>query len=144
MAAREKQLSCPSAPENLPDSKVFGLVVDSTGPVRVGYLDKQAIAHLSAGLEPTPARLDRTSARFSAACQESKCGHFVNERCSLSKKIVTFMPVVLDALPRCAIRSTCRWFSEEREQACLRCPQVVTVSSLNEPKVGVPFVAHSA
>ena len=33
---------------------------------------------------------------------------------------------VVGALPRCAIRPTCRWFRQEGREACLRCPQVAT------------------
>ena len=33
---------------------------------------------------------------------------------------------VVDTLPPCQIRSTCRWFAEQGRQVCLRCPQVIT------------------
>jgi hypothetical protein len=139
MDTRDWPLSCPSASEQLPDSKVFALVVDAEGPIRLGYLDPQAVESLPVALDHTQAILGRTNARFTAACQESRCGNFSSGRCSLSKKIVTHLSPVVDALPKCAIRSTCRWFFEERGEACLRCPQVVTVSFSTEPHIGVPL-----
>lgn len=139
MAAHERQLLCPSASEALPGSKVFGLIIEVSGPIRVGYLDKQARAELASRDAAVQVPLDRTNARFSALCQEGKCGNFGDGRCNLSREIVQVLPVVLDELPKCSIRSMCRWFSEEREQACLRCPQIATVSSESEFGVGVPL-----
>ena len=34
---------------------------------------------------------------------------------------------VVDALPSCSIRNTCRWFADQERAACVRCPQVVTL-----------------
>jgi hypothetical protein len=41
-------------------------------------------------------------------------------------RIVNILPAVVDALPVCLIRSTCRWYEQEGHSACVRCPQVVT------------------
>jgi hypothetical protein len=42
--------------------------------------------------------------------------------------VVQILPVVVDALPPCTIRNNCRWFSQEGEAACKRCPEITTVS----------------
>jgi hypothetical protein len=139
MRVREDLLSCPSASEHLDGAQVFALIVDQHGPVRLGYLEPEAMQSLPAEVEHSRALLNRTNARFAAPCQEGKCGNFVDGRCGLSRKIVNLLPPVLDTLPKCAIRSTCRWFFEERAEACLRCPQVVTVSSSTDPSIGVPL-----
>jgi hypothetical protein len=36
------------------------------------------------------------------------------------------LPAVVDVLPICTIRASCRWYAQEGRDACLRCPQVVT------------------
>jgi hypothetical protein len=64
--------------------------------------------------------------RFAGACEERKCTHFDGANCQLATRIVRILDEVVDALPRCAIRPTCRWYAQEGRPACLRCPQVVT------------------
>ena len=39
-----------------------------------------------------------------------------------------------DELPPGTIRATCRWFAENRAAACVRCPQVVTLSPTRSSK----------
>ena len=65
--------------------------------------------------------------RLSATCATHKCPHFDGADCQLATRIVTMRPPV-DALPPCIIRKDCRWFSQEGGAACLRCPQVTTVT----------------
>jgi hypothetical protein len=43
-----------------------------------------------------------------------------------AQRIVEGLAPVVNALPPCQIRPTCRWFRQEGRNACLRCPQVVT------------------
>jgi hypothetical protein len=38
------------------------------------------------------------------------------------------MPPVVEALPPCIIRKECRWYSQEGQVACTRCPGITTVS----------------
>lgn len=66
--------------------------------------------------------------RFAAPCVCSGCAHFAAEasKCRLVEKVVRWMPVVVERLPACAIRPSCRWWQQEGRAACLRCPQVVT------------------
>src|SRR5439155_9180736 len=66
--------------------------------------------------------------RLAARCEEQHCVHFDGSRCKLATRIVHMLPAVVDALPPCLIRRTCRWFQQEGKEACLRCPQVVTES----------------
>jgi len=134
-----QKLKCPSASKHIPGSKVFGLIIDDPGLVRTAYLDSEAEEALASASLAADMHLDRTNARFSADCQEGKCGNFVDHRCKISRNLVDFLQPVVDALPRCTIRPTCRWFSEEREHACFRCPQVATISRQNKPEVGIQF-----
>ena len=66
--------------------------------------------------------------RLSATCATHKCPHFDGADCQLATRIVTLRPPAVDALPPCIIRKDCRWFSQEGGAACLRCPQVTTVT----------------
>jgi len=64
--------------------------------------------------------------RIAATCVEGACKHFKGNACSLAQRIAEGAPVVVNALPACQIRSTCRWFRQEGKAACFRCPQVMT------------------
>jgi hypothetical protein len=54
------------------------------------------------------------------------CKHFDDGACSLVKRVVAAFNPVVNGVPPCRIRPTCRWFRQEGRDACLRCPQVVT------------------
>jgi hypothetical protein len=64
--------------------------------------------------------------RFAAPCARSLCPHFADEQCHLAQRVRRMLPVVSDELPYCTIRSECRWWQQEGQDACHRCPQVVT------------------
>ena len=71
---------------------------------------------------------DITSARVkSMHCEKSACGHFSGDNCSLGRRVKSGLPPVVDALPSCLIRPSCRWYAEQGGEVCLRCPQVVTM-----------------
>src|SRR5215468_6657421 len=59
---------------------------------------------------------------------EHKCPHFDGANCQLATRVVRILPAVVDRLPACVIRKECRWFSQEGEAACKRCPEITTVS----------------
>jgi len=67
--------------------------------------------------------------RIAAPCAGGSCKHFKDNNCSLAKRIVEGIAPVVNGLPPCQIRSTCRWFRQEGREACFRCPQVVTDKS---------------
>jgi hypothetical protein len=64
--------------------------------------------------------------RIAAPCAMTGCKHFEGNACKLAQRIVEGLPSVVNALPPCQIRPTCRWFRQEGRNACLRCPQVIT------------------
>jgi hypothetical protein len=64
--------------------------------------------------------------RMAGHCEESRCTHFDGVNCKLATRIVQILPAVVDVLPACLIRASCRWHTQEGKPACLRCPQVVT------------------
>jgi hypothetical protein len=64
--------------------------------------------------------------RFASPCQTGKCPHFRSEACQLAVRSVDLLEAVTDELPKCSVRSRCRWFRQEGASICKRCPQVVT------------------
>jgi hypothetical protein len=121
----ERVLYCPSSRPEQEGALVFGLVVGTGDAPEVAYLDEPVpfsaeLLKLADGLEPTEVF------RATSRCAQSKCRHYSGSHCSLGERIVETRPVVTQTLPPCAIRSECRWFAEQRAQACVRCPQIVT------------------
>jgi hypothetical protein len=118
--------SCPSAQPDMEGARVFGLVTGTPEEPRIAFLKKDAVvtrammARLD-GLDPTHVF------RFAARCEESRCVHFDGARCQLARRIVDQLDPVVDALPPCLIRPTCRWHAEQGAAACHRCPQVTTM-----------------
>src|SRR5262245_21243260 len=116
---------CPSAQPEMEGSVVFGLVGGTVAEPRLRYLDQpqpvtNGLLALSQPVEPTEVF------RFAAPCAGSRCQHFDGKDCRLVKKIVRLIPAVVDFLPPCRLRPTCRWWQQEGRAACLRCPLIVT------------------
>ncbi len=68
--------------------------------------------------------------RFADACVQESCEHWTGRHCSLIGRLINARPDTVPEesrglLPRCAIRSDCRWFAQEGAQACSVCPIVV-------------------
>jgi hypothetical protein len=123
---------CPSAQPGMENCRVLGVVLESAlqegkPAPRIVYLNEllpatNDVLALSAPLKPTEVY------RLSATCAEHKCPHFDGADCRLATRIVKILPAVVEALPPCAIRKDCRWYSQEGAAACRRCPEITTVS----------------
>ena len=119
------KLLCPSVQPRGKNSVIFGVVGGTDEAPRVEYL-KQLVCvtddspELRALVEPTEIF------RFAATCSANACQHFDGSFCRLVSKTVIFLAEVVQELPRCQIRSNCRWWQQEGKAACRRCPQVVT------------------
>lgn len=118
--------TCPSA-TCAPGAKLIGVV---GGDGRVKHLrtplavDEGFVATARAQGEPE-ARM-----RFATPCASGSCGHWTGEACGLITRVLERIEAAADAapaerLPGCAIRSSCRWFSQEGRTACLSCDLVV-------------------
>lgn len=125
MAHQPTDYSCPSAQPDMPDARVFGVVLGDVAEPRVAYLEK--------GVAVTPEMLERTGGvsptrvlRFAGACANSACGQFKDGGCRLGKDILKELAPAVDRVPPCTIRATCRWFAENGPDICLRCARVVT------------------
>ena len=69
--------------------------------------------------------------RFAAPCVTSSCAHWSGARCGvvdLALSVAESSPedpaASSEPLPRCAIRSQCRWFAQRGRDACRVCPSV--------------------
>ena len=119
-----KHIDCPSAPVTGQDPRIFGMMTGTPGAVRLGYLTEAlpVTEDLIALAGPNdPASVFRIAAR----CATGGCKHWKDNGCSLAERVVEGLPVVVNALPACQIRSTCRWFRQKGKDACLRCPGII-------------------
>ena len=68
--------------------------------------------------------------RFAQPCIESGCANWVGDHCDVIEQAVQSsklqQPIAGNRpLPRCSIRTACRWFAQRGAQACAVCPLVV-------------------
>jgi hypothetical protein len=126
--ASSKQIDCPSAQATAEGARIFGVMTGTPEAHRVGYLTEampvsDQLLALAGPAKPTQLF------RIAAPCANGGCKHFAANTCTLAQRIVAGIPAVVNALPACQIRSTCRWFRQEGREACFRCPQVMTDKS---------------
>lgn len=125
ISANKNPLLCPSAPPEMGNTIVFGVISGTVEAPRVTYLKKgqsvtEELMALSESVEPTEVF------RIATSCATKKCQHFDGKNCRLATRIVQKLPTVVDELPSCVVRGSCRWWKQEGKAACLRCPQVIT------------------
>jgi hypothetical protein len=111
----------------MPRSRLLGVIQEYAGERRLAYLDRpepvtDELLQLSGGEPPT------RIFRFAAPCVENGCSHFDGESCRLATRVVRRLPAAVDEPPDCALREACRWWRQEGDAACLRCPMIVTES----------------
>jgi hypothetical protein len=124
-ATPSSELSCPSTTARDPDARVFGVVLGGAETPEIAYLPQPV--PLSSIDAPLPPDVQPTEIyRLAGQCVKSSCQHYSGTHCRLGEHVATTLDAVTRALPPCSIRHECRWFHEQRAQACLRCPQVVT------------------
>jgi hypothetical protein len=128
MSMSEQEYSCPSSQPTVEGAQIFGIIG--------GTVDRPHASYLKKGVEVTPDLIEQVGDidpkrvfRFSGQCMNSACGQFRNGQCRLGQDIVRMLKPVVEQLPACTIRATCRWYAENGRDACLRCPQVVTTTT---------------
>lgn len=127
MSSDKPQTLCPSAQHHEAGARVFAVVGGTLEEPSVSYLDQplpmtQSLIDMAAPVDPAEVF------RITAPCAGTGCSHFndTQHTCRLATRTVALAPVVVSKPPRCAIRASCMWWSQEGVSACLRCPQVVT------------------
>jgi hypothetical protein len=116
---------CPSAQPGMNELQLIGVVTFDEDAPRVAYLNETVPVTEELLASARPAE-PREVFRMAGHCEELRCTHFDGVNCKLAARIVQILPAVVDALPACLIRASCRWYTQEGKPACLRCPQVVT------------------
>jgi hypothetical protein len=103
-------------------------LVDSSG--KVGYLTPAMTID-----EGFVARARRSGSpekrfRFAAPCVEARCEQWTGSRCGVIDRVLEVEELdrtpQRQALPRCAIRGSCRWYAQVGAEACTVCPLVIT------------------
>ncbi|MEL6886110.1 MAG: hypothetical protein AAFY39_05540 [Pseudomonadota bacterium] len=127
-------LKCPSAQPDFEDAQVLGVFETAGDTPRLSYTagTLPATQDVVASTGPVPPTLVM---RFAGKCETARCVHFREGACSLVDRIVEGLDPVTDNLPACAIRRTCRWYTQEGARACHRCPQVVTRMENPDPQM---------
>lgn len=120
---------CPSAQPHWDGARLFAVVGGSPDRPETAYLDQTQpvtpeLLELAGPVAPAEVF------RFAAPCAGKGCAHFDGgtHACRLAEKTVRLAHSVVEMLPRCAIRKSCKWWQQEGAAACRRCPQVVTVN----------------
>lgn len=107
-----------------PGAKLFGIVNKEgtisylTEPITV---TEEFIKDVSTGTPP------EQRFRFTGKCIEGGCSQWDsgNGKCSLSKKVIETIDSKNNELAFCAIRSKCRWYAQDKENACFSCNEVL-------------------
>jgi len=117
-------LLCPSAEPTAIGAVVLGVICGSSGASRLRYLAAplRVTDEILALSEPV---LPDEVMRFAAPCVEHACQHFDGTNCRLAAKTATLLSPVNDTRPRCYLRPRCRWWRQEGDAVCLRCPMVI-------------------
>jgi hypothetical protein len=126
MSFRSPAIDCPCAQPDMARARIFGLIGGTAAAPRIAYLKKDAI--VGASVLKNFGGMDASKVyRFAATCEKHRCVHYDGAHCGLAEQVVAEMPAVVDELPACQIRPTCLWHAEQGDDACRRCPQVVTM-----------------
>ena len=126
MCEDRREFLCPSAQPDMQEPRIIGVVSGTPDEPRIAYIQPGVTVEPSVASEIGEIEPGHVF-RFAAKCEQSRCSHFASGRCSLADRIVQMLPIVVDALPVCSIRSECRWFAEQGGAACRRCPQILTL-----------------
>lgn len=127
---------CPSAQPGMDNCQVIGVVRHDDPKPIVLYLERPLpatddVLRLTHPLKPTEVF------RLSATCAEHGCPHYDGTNCALATRVVGLLPPAVDSLPRCLIRKECRWYTQEGGAACLRCPEITTLTYDVSPETQV-------
>ncbi len=125
-------MSGPSKPDDLlcPSARC------ETGAVLIGMVkDDGAVGHIPQRLYVDEDFVKNANAdgkaetrfRFASSCVQGKCGQWKGGKCGVVELAADELSAVqTDALPKCSIRSECRWFKQRAAEACRVCSFVIT------------------
>jgi hypothetical protein len=117
-------LTCPSAPPEQ-GSVLLGIVA---APGEIVYItpNPPVTGEMLSNFEKNGI-VPENRLRFAGPCMEHRCLQWAGTRCGLIDRVVDhFGPADgEDALPKCGIRNTCRWFAQQGRAACEACPEII-------------------
>lgn len=123
----QRQYSCPSA--TCEEGAILLGIVGAEGVL--GYLTPQMAVDAEFCREAREGTKPETRFRFAQPCVEDRCAQWVGSHCDLIHQVlnspegVRIMDASYGALPKCSIRTTCRWFAQAAGRACAVCPWIV-------------------
>lgn len=128
----ENGKTCPSS-RCLPGASLLG-VVGEDGRIkhlRTAMRITEDFVARASSVGPPEARF-----RFSGPCVESGCQQWNGKGCGVVEKVLAHIETTAPDLarkevPPCTIRSSCRWYSQRGEPACLSCDLVVTGQNMS-------------
>jgi len=107
-----------------------------TGAVLVGMVrDDGAVGHIPQRLEVDDDFVKNANAdgmaetrfRFASACVKGKCTRWTDGQCGVVELAADKLAdMQTEDLPKCSIRSDCRWFKQRAAEACRVCSFVIT------------------
>jgi hypothetical protein len=117
--------ACPSGP-----CQEGALLIGVMTPAgRLAYLQPPAEVDAEFVAAAKAAGHPQRTYRFSTPCVEAGCPQWNGDSCSLghlmAEQAGALDPPAPGKLPTCAIRSACRWYSEQGAKACAVCPLIV-------------------
>jgi hypothetical protein len=118
---------CPSA--RCESGAVLLGIVGADG--RIGFITPEIQIDDDFVQEAHKGRLPETRFRFGQPCIEDACAQWTGSRCGVIDRLLPLRDQAIirhrtKDLPRCSIRSRCRWFAQVGGDACHTCPLVVT------------------
>ena len=119
-----KKYDCPSSPEKS-KGKILGILNEKTN--RMDILPEPVPVD-----EEIQKELDRfgdkkmKTIRLTNTCATKSCGQWDGTKCSLIGDILSKIEEKKreKGLQECGIRATCRWYAQEKEEACKVCTLV--------------------
>ncbi|MEU1089375.1 hypothetical protein ACFYPN_04440 [Streptomyces sp. NPDC005576] len=119
-----ERLWCPSGMAEAPEAVVLGVRSGPDGSVT--YLAEPVPAADLLPLIPEGMKPTRVL-RFASHC-ESACLHRSGNDCTLIEKVRILPEATGTAVPRCHLRTSCKWWAQAGPDACRRCPAVSTAA----------------
>jgi hypothetical protein len=126
-ATRDSERWCPSA--RCAEGAVLLGVVGSDG--KVGFVTPRIEIDRDFVTEAHKGRTPEKRFRFAQPCLRGGCTEWTGTRCGVIDRAIDAarrqgLSKDLADLPRCSIRSSCRWFAQIGADACTVCPLVIT------------------
>ena len=92
----------------------------------VAYLDELVMVTPAFAQQASEGRSAEQRFRFSSPCIKGGCQKWSdqNQHCGLIEDLTVLAGPRELSLPDCAIRKSCRWYSQQGTSACAICPEV--------------------